>query len=107
MDKRTTIQVSEKLRQELRGLAAKRDKNYQELLSDMISVFRELDKDKAIVSIPKKLAEKIKEKTKESDFKTVSEWVTFVIRMMFYEQAKQERVDENKIRERLKALGYL
>ena len=62
MEDRTTIQVSEKLRKELRILASKRDISYQELLNDMISVFKELDRENTIVSVPTKLAEKINEK---------------------------------------------
>jgi Arc/MetJ-type ribon-helix-helix transcriptional regulator len=107
LERRTTIQVSEELRKELRILASRRDVNYQELLSDMISVFKELDKDRAIVSIPKALEGRIRESIKTSDFKTVSEWVTFVIRLMFYEQANPEKADEKKIKKQLKALGYL
>ena len=103
MEGRTTIQVSEELRKELRILAGKRDMNYQELLSDMISVFRELDRDRIIVSIPKTLADKANEIVKNSDFKNVSEWVTFVMRLMFYEQTDSEK----KIKKRLETLGYL
>jgi hypothetical protein len=33
--------------------------------------------------------------------------VTFVIRLMFYEQANPEKADEKKIKKQLKALGYL
>ncbi len=103
MKDRTTIQVSEELRKELRILASKRDVNYQKLLSDMVSVFRELDRDRTIVSIPKNLANKANEIVKNSDFKTVSELVTFVMRLMFYEQARPEA----KIKKRLEAMGYL
>ena len=77
MEDRTTIQVSEKLRKELRMLAAKRDLSYQELLSDMISVFKELDKEKTIVSIPGGLAEKIKTQVKETDISSISEYIAF------------------------------
>ncbi len=104
---RTTIQVSEELRKELKFLASKRDMNYQELLSDMLSVFKELDRDKTIISIPKKLAERIKEIIKNTDFKTVSEYVSFILRILFYDNAEPEKINESKIKARLKSLGYL
>jgi len=104
MKNRTTIQISEKLRKELRILASKRDVSYQELLKDMIDVFKELDREKTIISIPSKLSKKIKEKIKDSDIKSVSEYVTFVLRMLLSEDDKK---GEEKIRKRLKKLGYL
>lgn len=107
MQNRTTIQISEKIRKELRTLAAERDENYQELLGDMISVFRELDKDKTIISIPKGLAEKIKQTTKGSDFSSISEYATFILRLMIYEEAKKEKIDEKAIKQKLKSLGYI
>ncbi len=107
MQNRTTIQLSNTLRKELRELAAKRDANYQELLEDMIEVFNELDKDKTIISLPKKLANNVKDKIKNTDFRTVSEYTTFLLRLMLYEEAKKEKVDEKKIKDRLKKLGYI
>lgn len=107
MEERTTIQISGKLRKELRHLAAERDENYQELLQDMISVFKELDKDKTIVSIPKKLSEKIKNTTKKSDFSSISEYITFILRLILYEETKKEKINESKIKQKLKTLGYI
>lgn len=107
MQNRTTIQLSENLRKELRILASKRDVNYQELLSDMMSVFRELDREKAIVSIPSKLAEKIKTNIKKTDIGSVSEYVTFILRMILAEKADIKSTDEAKIKQKLKNLGYL
>ena len=107
MENRTTIQLSNDLRKELRELAAKRDENYQELLKDMISVFKELDKDKTIISLPKQLAEKVKEKISQTDFSSVSEYSTFLLRLMLYEEAKKESIDEKEIKSRLEKLGYI
>ncbi|MDD5086389.1 MAG: hypothetical protein PHV16_01425 [Candidatus Nanoarchaeia archaeon] len=107
MENRTTIQVSEDLRKKLRIIASKRDISYQKLLSDMISVFEELDKDKTIISIPTKLSDKIKEKIKDTDFKNVSEYVTFILRILLYEKADISREkNTNKIKNKLKELGY-
>lgn len=107
MQERTTIQISNNLRKELRQLAAKRDKNYQELLKDMISVFKELDKDKIIVSVPKKLSEKIKATIKQTDFNSISEYITFILRLMLYEKIEKEDIDEKAIKQKLKSLGYI
>lgn len=107
MQDRTTIQVSEKLRRELRILASKRDISYQELLQDMISVFKELDREKTIISIPTKLAEKVNGKIKDTDIKSTSEYVTFVLRMLLAEKIQYKRNDEVKIKQKLKNLGYL
>jgi len=107
MQNRTTIQLSNTLRKQLRELAAKRDANYQELLEDMIEVFNELDKDKTIISLPKKLTNKVKDKIKETDFSTISEYTAFLLRLMLYEEAKKEKVDEKEIKQKLEKLGYI
>ena len=48
MENRTTIQITEDLRKQLKVLAARRDISYQELLQDMISVFKELNQEKIL-----------------------------------------------------------
>jgi len=110
MKNRTTIQISENLRKELRILAAKRDLSYQELLKDMISVFKELDKEKTIISIPKMLAEKVNDQIKKTDFTTISEYTTHVLREVLSESIEKEKIskdDEEKVKKRLKKLGYI
>lgn len=104
---RTTIQVSEETRKKLKVLAAGRDESYQKILEDMIDVFTELDRDKAIISIPEKLAATTRKKIKKTDFKTVSEYVTFLLRIMLYEQAGGGKPDVEKVRARLEKLGYI
>jgi vacuolar-type H+-ATPase subunit F/Vma7 len=99
--------MSENLRKELRILASKRDVNYQELLGDMIQVFKELDREKTIVSIPKKLAEKVKQNIKKTDMSSVSEYVTFILRMILAEKTETKQPDEDKIKQKLRNLGYL
>ncbi|MBN1376951.1 CopG family transcriptional regulator [Candidatus Woesearchaeota archaeon] len=66
-----------------------------------------MDREKTIVSIPSKLTEKVEEKIKETDIKTVSEYITFLLRMVLSEEGKIKNVDEKKIKEKLKKLGYL
>ncbi len=73
----------------------------------MVDVFTELDKDKTIISIPKHLAENIKETIKDTDFRSISEYTTFILRLMLYENAEVEKINEKKIKERLKSLGYI
>ena len=107
MEERTTIQVSGDVRKELRSLAAKRDENYQVLLKDMIQVFKELDDDKTIISIPKKLSKKIEDKLPSTDFNTISEYVAFILRLILYEESsvrkKNEKIDEKEIKQKLKS----
>ena len=107
MDSRTTVQVSEDLRRKLKVLAAARDSSYQQVLEDMVEVFRELDKEKTVISIPKKLAERMQEKIKATDFTSLSEYTTFILRLMLYEEAETGTPDEDKIRSRLERLGYI
>jgi len=107
---RTTIQLSDELRRKLKILASKRDISYERLLGDMINIFSELDSSKALISIPRPLAEKIKKKIEGTGFNSVSEYVTYVIRQI--ESDKEEskefsKKDEEKVKERLRKLGYL
>jgi predicted transcriptional regulator len=107
MDNRTTIQVSDNVRKELKILASRRDVSYEILLKDMIDVFKELDRNKTVVSIPTPLAEKLKGK---DGFSSVGDYCSFVLRLALSEQAEKEeltKTDEQKIKRKLKALGYL
>ena len=107
VENRTTIQISEDIRKELKILASKRDISYQQLLTDMIEVFKELDQNKTIISIPSKLSEKIKNNIKETDMSSVSEYITFLLRMVLSENISLEKSDKKKIKNKLKNLGYL
>jgi hypothetical protein len=110
MQDRTTIQLSGDLRKQLKILASKRDLSYQELLHDMISIFQELDKEKTIISIPSLLSKKIKNQIKTTDFNSVSEYTTFILRQILMETEEGMKLtekDEEKIKNRLKKLGYL
>ena len=106
MDDRTTIQVSAELRKELKRIAARRDKNYQELLKDMIGLFKELDKEKTVISIPVSVAERLDTQIAKGNFRTRSEYVTYLLRILLYEEQANEKIPEERIRKRLKALGY-
>jgi len=65
------------------------------------------------VSIPVQLYEKIKKLIEGTGFKSVSDYVTFVLREVIasIEEEEKEEVftkeEEEKIKERLRALGYI
>ncbi|MFW6047839.1 MAG: CopG family transcriptional regulator [Candidatus Natronoplasma sp.] len=66
------------------------------------------------VSIPKPLAKKIKKRMEGTGFNSMSSYVTYVLRQVISsmeEEEKSEREfskeDEEKVKERLRALGYL
>ena len=66
------------------------------------------------VSIPKPLAEKIKERMKGTGFSSVSSYVTYVLRQVLSsieadERSKQAftKEEEEKVKQRLRDLGYI
>jgi len=67
---------------------------------------------KVTVSLPKSLIDRIKERIKETEFSSVSEWITYVLEEaltdMEKDKGKETRSKEEEIiKERLRALGYL
>lgn len=76
----------------------------------MISVFKELNQEKTIISIPAMLANKVNEKIQKTDFSSVSDYTTFVLRQMLMESADKQKIsasDEERIKDKLRKLGYL
>ena len=70
------------------------------------------DKKFTTISIPTPLAEKIKRKIKGTGFTSLSSYVTYVLREVIsgMEEEKEEafsKEDERRVKERLRALGYL
>jgi Arc/MetJ-type ribon-helix-helix transcriptional regulator len=68
------------------------------------------------ISIPKPLAEKIKQRCEGTGFNSVSSYVTYVLRQVLSNieeesEDKQKEAfseeDEKKVKQRLKSLGYL
>ena len=68
------------------------------------------------ISIPKVLADKIKQKMEGTGFNSVSSYVTYVLRQVLSnvessENAEQKEAfseeEENKVKDRLRSLGYL
>lgn len=68
------------------------------------------------ISIPKTLAEKIRKRMEGTGFRSVSSYVTYVLRQLISgiemdAQGKEREAftkeDENKVKERLRALGYI
>ena len=70
-----------------------------------------MEKESTNVSIPNLLYKKIEEKIKGSEIKSVSSYITKVLReSLSKEETPQEafsKEDEEKVKERLKALGYI
>lgn len=66
------------------------------------------------VSIPKPLADKIKERMKGTGFASVSSYVTYIIRQVLSSIEEDERSkqaftkeEEEKVKQRLRDLGYI
>jgi hypothetical protein len=73
-----------------------------------------MNKDKIAVNISKELYELVKQRIKESngEFKDVEDYVEFVLREVVKdeeedEEQKYSKEDEEKLKQRLKSLGYL
>jgi len=64
------------------------------------------------VPIPKAIVEKIKKRIEQTDFDSVSSYITYVLQEVLSEENDEEEAvfskeDEARVKERLKALGYL
>jgi len=64
------------------------------------------------ITIPKKLYEKMERMIEDTGFSSVSSFVTFVMREVVVGRALEKnggftKKDENGVRKRLKALGYI
>ncbi len=63
------------------------------------------------VSIPTPLFQKVAERIKGTGFTSVSSYVTYVLREVVAEEPEEEqpfsKEDEERIKDRLRALGYL
>ena len=70
-----------------------------------------MEKEFTNVSIPTSLYKKIEEKIKDSEITSVSSYVTKVLRESLSKEEGSEqpltKEDEEKVKERLKALGYI
>ncbi len=71
------------------------------------------DKNYTTVSIPKPLAKKVKKRMEGTGFNSMSSYVTYVLRQVISSMEEEEQTeefseeDEEKVKERLRALGYL
>jgi metal-responsive CopG/Arc/MetJ family transcriptional regulator len=70
-----------------------------------------MDKEFSSVSIPTSLYKKIEEKIKGTDITSVSSYIAKILRENLSKDEPKEDVfskeDEEKVKERLKALGYI
>lgn len=60
---------------------------------------------KVKVMLSKKIVDKIKKRIEETEFKSVEEYIEFVLKEVLKDE-EVPKVEEEKIKERLKALGY-
>ena len=68
------------------------------------------EKETTNIPIPTSLFKKVKERIKETGFTSVSDYVTYVLNEILTEEEEEKTIteeDEEKIKERLKALGYI
>ena len=71
------------------------------------------DKNYTTVSIPKPLAKKVKKRMEGTGFNSMSSYVTYVLRQVISSMEEEDQTedfseeDEEKVKERLRALGYL
>ena len=65
------------------------------------------------VSIPTELADKVKKRIKNTGFRSMSEYVTYVLRQIVTSAELREETkaftkeDKDEVKKRLKALGYI
>ena len=59
------------------------------------------------VLIPVSLFKKIEERIRGTEFSSVSDYVTYVLRELLSEEEVLSEEDEEKIKARLRALGYI
>lgn len=65
------------------------------------------------IKVPKEIIRKIEERIKGTEFRTVDEYINFVLEEVVKETDEEEpeevfsEEDEQKVKERLRALGYL
>ncbi len=70
-----------------------------------------MEKEFTTISIPTSLYKKIEEKIKNSEITSVSSYITKVLRESLSKEEETQqplsKEDEKKVKERLKALGYI
>lgn len=70
-----------------------------------------MSKEYGEIKVAKEIIKKIEERIKDTEFKSVDEYVTFVLEEVIRDEEEPEEVfseeDEKKVKERLRALGYL
>ncbi len=76
-----------------------------------MSKISDSEKKDVFIKIPAQLHKRIKERIKETDFSSVSDYVTYVLREVLASLDEGSEVfteeEEQKVKERLRALGYL
>lgn len=69
------------------------------------------EKIKITIEIPKKLHNEIIEKAREAGFNNINDFILFILEQLMTIDTETERVfteeEEEKVKERLRALGYI
>ncbi len=82
-----------------------------EMPEDKSQIIEVFDPNLTSISIPKQLAEKIKEKIKGMPFHSVSSYITFIMRLLLLEKKDGDvgftKEDEENVKLKLKKLGYI
>jgi len=72
---------------------------------------KDVEKELTKVSIPTSLYELIRERIKDTGFTSISSYVTYVLKELLAEEKEKQKSfteeDEEKIKARLRALGYI
>ena len=73
-----------------------------------------MSEDSTQISIPKPLAEKLKKRMEGTDFESLSEYISYILRQVISKveaEEKERKVfskeEEEKVKERLRNLGYI
>ena len=114
VDEKTTIQITEDLRKRLKILSSYEDNSYNEMLEELIRLYElneKAPKGQICINIPVELNKKIEKMINKTGFTSVSDYTTFLLRMIIMDKEKKgkawEKGDKEKIMERLRALGYV
>lgn len=71
-----------------------------------------IDTEHVEISIPKDLAEKIKKRIQGTEFPSISSYIVYVLKEIISDSESEKREeftkeDEERVKERLRSLGYL
>ncbi len=65
------------------------------------------EEEKRTISLPAELCQRIEERVKATGFSSVDEYVIFVLEEVLKEDRGSSKEDDEEVKKRLRALGYL